>query len=855
MRANQLLGAMLVVSLTITNQFSVVAQERRDRNPTQPPAGAPATAATPPAAPPAPAKPGPKPYKDVITAKAKTTKGLFTVHKIDDKYFFELPENLFDKEIMAITRFSKVAGGGGVYGGELANQQVVKFEKGPDNKVFMRVVTLISVADSSQPIYKAVSNSNLDPIAATFDIKSLGKDSSGAVIEVTDFFKGDNQAVSVSSQAKRRLNLTGLLNDRSYIDVIKSFPINTEVRSVKTYASSPAPAGMGGFPTASSLPAASAAGAITLEINTSFIKLPENPMQRRMNDPRIGFFAEDYTRYSDDQQKVENESFVVRWRLEPKKEDVEKWKKGELVEPIKPIVYYIDPATPKKWRPYLIQGINDWQKSFEKAGFKNAIIGKEWPENDSTMSLEDARFSVLRYFASDIPNAYGPNVHDPRTGEILESHIGWYHNVMSLVHDWYFVQAAAVDPGARKMKYDDDLMGNLIRFVSSHEVGHTLGLRHNMGSSSKTPVEKLRDKSWVEANGHTASIMDYARFNYVAQPEDNIGRSGLFPRIGDYDDWAIEWGYGYGADDVEADKKQRNILYNDRIAKNPRIWFGTYEYGNMSDPRTQSEDLSDNSVKASEYGVKNLKRIMSQLPEWTKEESDRYENLAQMYRQAVGQFNRYIGHVSRNIGGYYETQKSVEQDGSVYEVTPKAVQKEAVAFINNQLFATPTWMLDPKILDKISSPTGDQLGSLQDNTLGSLLSAGRLTRMTTSSKRFPNSYDIAELFSDLKKGIFSELSSKKAIDGYRRNLQKSYVDRMSALLGNAPSVGGITISIGGAVSAGPDPKKTDVTSVVRAHLTSLRSEIQATIPATTDTMSKYHLMDLSERIKTALDPK
>jgi hypothetical protein len=434
MRANQLLGAILVVSLTITNQISAVAQERRDRNPTPPPAGAPAApAATPPAAPPAPAKPGPKPYKDVITAKAKTTKGLFTVHKLDDKYFFELPENLFDKEIMAITRFSKVAGGGGVYGGELANQQVVKFEKGPDNKVFMRVVTLISVADSSQPIYKAVSNSNLDPIAASFDIKSLGKDSSGAVIEVTDFFKGDNQAVSVNSQAKRRLNLTGLLNDRSYIDVIKSFPINTEVRTVKTYGSSPAPAGMGGFPAASSLPAANAAGAITLEINTSFIKLPENPMQRRMNDPRIGFFAEDFTRYSDDQQKVENESFVVRWRLEPKKEDVEKWKKGELVEPVKPIVYYIDPATPKKWRPYLIQGINDWQKSFEKAGFKNAIIGKEWPENDSTMSLEDARFSVLRYFASDIPNAYGPNVHDPRTGEILESHIGWYHNVMSLV--------------------------------------------------------------------------------------------------------------------------------------------------------------------------------------------------------------------------------------------------------------------------------------------------------------------------------------------------------------------------------------------------------------------------------------
>lgn len=860
MNVIKMLGSAVLVLSTSLVQLESMAQERRDRpsQPPAPPAAPAAAAATPPAAPPAmPSRPGPKPYKEIVTAKAKSTKGLFTVHKVDDKYYFELDEKLFGREIMAITRFTKVAGGGGVYGGELANQQVVKFEKGPDNKIFMRVVTIISVADSSQPIYKAVSNSNLDPIAASFDIKSLGKDSTGAVIEVTDFFKGDNQAVSLNPAAKRRLNLMALLGDRSYIEVIKSFPINTEVRTVKTFSSSPAVGGgvPSPFPTSTSLPAASAAGAVTLEINTSFIILPEQPMQRRMNDPRVGFFAEDYTLYSDDQQKVENESFIVRWRLEPKKEDMDKWKRGELVEPVKPIVYYIDPATPKKWRPYLIQGINDWQKAFEKAGFKNAIFGKEWPENDSTMSLEDARFSVLRYFASDIANAYGPNVHDPRSGEIIESHIGWYHNVMSLVHDWYFVQTAAVDPGARKMKYDDDLMGNLIRFVSSHEVGHTLGLRHNMGSSSKTPVEKLRDKSWVEANGHTASIMDYARFNYVAQPEDNIGRSGLFPRIGDYDNWAIEWGYGFGADNQEADKKQRNTLYNERLAKNPRIWFGTYEYGNMSDPRTQSEDLSDNSMKASEYGIKNLKRIMANLTEWTKEEGDRYENLALMYRQSAGQFNRYIGHVSRNIGGYYETPKSVEQEGAVYEVTPKATQKEAVAFLNNHLFATPTWMLDPKILDRISSPTSDQVGSIQDNALGSILSSARLTRMNTEARRFSNAYDIPELYSDLKKGIFSELSTKKSIDGYRRNLQKSYVERMTALLGNASGGGGITISIGGAVSAGPDPKKTDVVSVTRAHLASLRSEIQAASASMPDAMSKYHLMDLSDRIKQALDPK
>ena len=425
---------------------------------------------------------------------------------------------------------------------------------------------------------------------------------------------------------------------------------------------------------------------------------------------------------------------------------------------------------------------------------------------------------------------------------------------MKLLHDWYMVQTAAVDPDSRKMHFDDELMGNLIRFVSSHEVGHTLGLRHNMGSSSKTPVEKLRDKKWVEENGHTASIMDYARFNYVAQPEDGITKAGLFPRIGDYDKWAIEWGYGYGADNAETDKINRNKLYNERLAKNPRIWFGTYEYGNIADPRTQSEDLGDNAMIASEYGIKNLKRIVPQLPEWTKEAADPYENLSDMYGQVVSQFNRYIGHVSRNIGGYYETQKTVEQEGSVYEATPKALQKDAVAFLNAQLFTTPTWLADKNILDKISSPTADQISSIQDGALSSVLSVSRLSRMVVASNRYANSYGIDELFADMKKGIWSELVSKKKIDGQRRNLQKSYTERMITLLGsNAASTSSAGSSM--MVSFGPDPKKTDITSVVRAHLISLRSEIQAAVSSMPDNMSKYHLQDVSERIKNALDPK
>ncbi|TAE13855.1 MAG: DUF5117 domain-containing protein [Bacteroidetes bacterium] len=848
-----------LLALALALQVQVSSAQNR---PTTPPPTTPATGAQPPAGgmPPSMMAPktGPKAFKEVVTDKAVSKKGLFTTHKVDDKYYFEIADSILGREILVATRYVKVAGGGGVYGGELANQQTIAFEKGPNNNVFMRVKTVISVADSSDAISKAVANSYLDPIGAAFDIKALGKDSTSVLIEVTDFFRGDNQVVSASPAAKRRLNLGGLAMDRSYIQTIKTFPINTEVRTVKTFSASPS-FGFGAptpspFPTAN-LPAANSAGAVTLEMNTSFLLLPKVPMERRFFDPRVGYFADDFTVYSDDQQKVENNVFAVRWRLEPKPEDVEKYKRGELVEPIKPIIYYIDPATPKQWVPYLIAGINDWQKAFEKAGFRNAIMGKEWPSADSTMSLEDARFSVLRYFASDIPNAYGPNVHDPRSGEILESHIGWYHNVMKLVHDWYMVQTAAVDPTARKMKFDDELMGQLIRFVSSHEVGHTLGLRHNMGSSSRTPVEKLRDKAWVEANGHTASIMDYARFNYVAQPEDNITQKGLFPRIGDYDLWAIEWGYKHSfAKNAEEDKKITNQWIIDRIGKNPRLWFGTET--NPTDPRSQTEDLGDNSMKASEYGIKNLQRILPKLPEWTKEEGDKYDNLQEMYGQVLGQFRRYMGHVLKNVGGVYETPKSVEEKGDVYEPTPKAIQKEAVLFLNKQLFETPTWLMNKEVINKFSNPSnGDDVNNAQISTLGGLLSSSRLSRVAQINARFGSStYQLVELLDDAKKGVWGELASGKTIDAYRRNLQKAYVDNLANLLptNSTPpqNIGGFSISFGG-----PSSKTNDVSSAARGHLTQLRNDINAAIVKTSDSMTRYHLQDLADRIKKALEPK
>ena len=732
-------------------------------------------------------KSSPKSYKEVITDKAITWHGLFTVHKVDEKWYFEIPDSIFNREILAITRFNKSPAGSRSYGGEKVNEQTIRWEKGPSDNVFLRVVTIVSVApDSSQPIAEAVRNSNVDPIAAAFDIKAYGKDSGSVVIDVTDFFKLDNQPVSLSPDLKRRYNLGGISGDRSFITYIHSYPQNTEVRTVKTFSASGATSGMGFGNSSIPLPAADVAGAVTMELSNSFIMLPVVPMRKRLFDPRVGYFASEYSVYADDQQKSETSTFIHHWRLEPKPEDSARWKKGDLVEPKKPIVFYIDPATPKQWRPYLIAGINDWQGAFEKAGFKHAIIGREWPEQDSTMNLEDARFSVIRYFASDIENAYGPNEADPRTGEILTSNIGWYHNVMKLLHDWYLIQAGAVDPRARKMVFDDSLMGTLIRFVSSHEIGHTLGLRHNMGSSSQTPVEKLRDKIWVEANGHTASIMDYARFNYVAQPEDGISPRGLYPRIGPYDNWAIQWGYKYipGTKSDQEDKKVLNRWIIDSLKANPRLWFGGE--GQNFDPRSQTEDLGDNSVKASEYGIRNLKRIILQLPLWTKEEADTYDNLEDIYSQLVGQFSRYMNQVTKSVGGIYETFKSVEQSGDVYEPTPRIRQEEAVVFLHKQLFETPYWLLDKNILNKISSPaSSEMIANTQASVLNSLLSSSRLFRMEAISDRFGKTivYGPDDLVNDIEKGLWKELSTpQQPIDPFRRNLQKQYIDDLIGLM-------------------------------------------------------------------------
>ncbi|MGB1050294.1 MAG: zinc-dependent metalloprotease [Rhodothermales bacterium] len=777
---------------------------------------------------------GPKKFSDVIKDDFVKDEGIFNVYQDDQTYYYEIPDAMLGQEFLLVTRIAKTADNIG-YGGQKVNTQVVRWDRTGD-KIFLRVVGYENRGAEDSPIFESVRNSNLEPIVRAFDVAALNADTTGIVIDATSLYTSDIPSLGLPSFRRSSYSVRRLDSNRSYISSVKSFPENVEVRHVLTYEATNAPSN-------------SSTNTITVEMAQSMVKLPDNPMQPRLCDERVGLFSVRFTEYNGEQHRAEQKCYVTRWRLEPS--DPEAYARGELVEPVEPIIYYVDQNTPEKWRQPLIDGVNDWQKSFEAAGFKNAIIGKMAPraEEDPDFSPEDARYSVIRYFASDIQNASGPHVHDPRTGEILESDINWYHNVMQLLRNWYLIQTAAVNPAAQTKDFEDDVMAELVRFVSAHEVGHTIGFQHNMGSSHAYTVDQLRDPEFTSTHGTAPSIMDYARFNYVAQPEDGVTQFG--PMVGEYDDWATKWTYSWIAGDRTPDEEF--LILNEWVkerADDPAMLF----LSGFGDPRQQTENISNDEMEASRLGVLNLQRILDNLVEWTAEEGKDWAQLQELYGQVGSQFNRYMGHVSSNIGGVYEQPKTSDQDGVVYSPVPEERQRRAVQWMADHVFTTPEWMIRDDIMDRIENGgiTG-RIRGYQVSGISRLLDPQKLARLLDGETRWDgDQYTVSELMADMRSAIFSKLSSGASVDSYRRNVQRGYVDRLEFLMTldfNASS----TLARFGFQSI--DADESDLRMLVKAELETLKPQVDRGADRTRDAMTRLHLRDLSDRIEHILDPE
>ena len=702
-----------------------------------------------------------------IVSEATKDEGLFNVYKKDNKYYFEIPDSLVGREMLMVTRVAKMSVSIPLTQHKL-NEQVLRWEKKGEN-FLLRENSYVNFANDSLPISEAVVNSNFEPILFKFKIEASNDSLNTSLIDVTSLFNSDVKPLGYPQRSRKSRKISSLDTKLSYIESIKSYPKNIEARHVKTYRSSE-----------------TESGTVSMEINNSMVILPKIPMKRRYFDERVGWFTNSQTDYGIDNQEAKTLKYLKRWRLEVKDEDIEKFEAGELVEPKKPIVYYIDPATPKKWRKYIKQGVEDWQVAFEAAGFKNAILAKDPPtkEEDPDWSPEDVRYSVIRYLASPILNANGPSTSDPRSGEIIESDINWYHNVMKLLRNWFFIQTSVINENVRSPEFDNETMGRAIRFVSAHEVGHTIGLPHNFGSSSAYPVDSIRSKTFTKKFGIAPSIMDYARFNYIAQPGDE-GVS-LVIDVGPYDKYSTMWGYKPILNKTAEEEK---VILNKWIterADDPMFRFGS----SSIDPSSQTEDLGNDAIKASNYGIANLKRIVPNLIEWTTEDGENYDELQYLYGQVLSQFRRYLGHVTTNVGGVYQYYKTSDQEGAVYTHVEKSHQKNCIKFLNKNLFETPTWMIDKNILDKIQfAGAVDQVRGLQSSYLNRILDFGRLARVIENEAlNGSEAYSLDELMSDLKNGIFSELKNNSNIDIYRRNIQRAFIQRLGYLMKENQSI-------------------------------------------------------------------
>jgi hypothetical protein len=795
--------------------------------------------------------PNPQPFDRVITKDAKSKKGMFTTYQVGERYFYEIPKKELGKEYLWNTQIAKTTVGAG-YGGGQVTEKIVAWDL-RNNRVYLRDVDFSVQAEANSPIAEAVKNSNNDTIVMAFNVAAYHDDN--PVIDVSRLYNTDVPEFS----ARQHIGAAAFDATRSFIDHINTYPDNIEAEVTATYTNNAAGrggatgGGRGGGIGGGNMRGTSA----TIVLHHSMVRLPEHPMQPRLFDERVGYFTTRHQDYSDDEYRSRNVQFIARWRLEKKNPG------AAVSDPVKPIVYYVDSATPKKWVPWLIKGIEDWNQAFEAAGFSHAIIGKAapTPQQDPDFTPEDVRYSVIRWLPSTTENASGPHISDPRTGEILNADIQFYNDVMNLARDWYFVQVGPLDPRAQKLPLPDELMGRLLEYVVCHEVGHTLGFQHNMKASSMYPADKIRDKDFVHKMGHTPSIMDYSRFNYVAQPEDGIAADDLIPRIGPYDIWATHWGYApIPAATTAKEEKPTLDKWSREQDNTPWYRFSTANSAG-SDPGEETEAVGDaDAAKSTAMGMKNLQRVTKMLMSATAwKEGETYEDLNELYGRVLSQWQLEMNHVAQVVGGLNSQEKVVGQEGRVFTLVPKARQEEAVKFLVENAFTTPVWMIDPEILRRIEANGAlTRIRNAQNSVLNQLLNDQRFARLIEQQALDGTAaYTAAELLSTVRKGVWKELDNPTVkIDAYRRNLQNAYLELVNTKLNGATAAPAAAAAGGGRGGRGGAPARSDDEKpFFRAELRALNTSLTAAIAKATDHDTKAHLEGAKDQIAKILDPK
>ena len=787
----------------------------------------------------------PRPYNRVITSEAKTRRGLFSTHRVGDRLYFEIPARELNKDELIVGRYARAAaadpnlpgGGFGNYGGDQFSESSLRWERN-GNRVILRAPSFAITADTSLPVYKAVVASNYAPIVAVFNVETYGPDSA-AVVDVTRLF---TTAIPELAAIRGAIDPT-----RSYIERVLAFPDNVEIEATQT--GTPAPAGAFALPQA---PGGAPRPATSVLAHWSLVRLPEQPMMPRRFDERVGFFSERYVDFGADTRAARRQ-YITKYRLEcASPADA-----SGLCAPKMPIVYYVDPNTPEQWKPWVRKAINDWKPAFEAAGFRDGIVAMDPPANDPDWSPEDIRHTVIRWLPSTTENAVGPHVSDPRTGEILNGSARIFQNVINLNRDWYFTQASHLDARARTFPFPDSLTGRLLEFVVAHEIGHTIGLQHDQIGSSTYPADSIRSPSWVHRMGHSPSIMDYSRYNYVAQPEDKIALEDIIPRVGPYDKWAIGWGYrpiaGATTPDKERATLEKWIREQDTVP-----WFRFSANNEFGGYGTQSEAVGDaDPVKSTGLGFKNLQRVIGYVSAAATREGEDNNDLREVYDRTVGQWSTEAGHVTTLIGGGTVQYKSGSQSGPVYVAMPKARQAEAVKFINDQVFKTPTFLIRPEIAGRIEAGGMiARINNAQSRVLSAVLDDGRMNRLLeeealASSKS--SVYTLSGLLDDVRHGVWSEIYAGQSIDAFRRELQSDYLTTIEHKL-NPPPANPVLAAQLAQFGIRLPLLSDDAKSQLRGTLVALRSDLRGA-SGKGDRATQLHVAGAIKRIDDILDPK